>query len=79
MTSTDIRSLTRSPGFDDFQNYLNRLENPEEQHAEPPCEFDQLVTTIPDTALTRTPSPFSPDDLETDSFNPSLQTLERRV
>lgn len=79
MTSTNIRPLTRSPAFEDFQNYLTKTDNPEEQHAEPPCDFDNLVTTTPDKALTRTPSPFSPDDCEADSFNPSSQTLERRV
>lgn len=79
MNSCEIRSLTRSPGFEDFQSFMTNVNNPEEQHAEPPCDLDQLVATTSEKSLTRTPSPFSPNDCETDSFIPLLQTLERRV
>lgn len=80
MSSTGIRSLTRSPGCEDFQNFMTKLNNPEEQYAEPPFDFDQAITNTSEKPLSRTPSPFSPDDSEKpDSFIPSLQALERRV
>lgn len=79
MSTIHNSSLTRSPAFEDIFEYITKTQNLEEQHAEPPCDSEQLAVVTTEHCLTRTPSPFSPDDCEEDRFIPSLQTLERRV